>query len=127
LVPKRFRESLAEMRDVLMSGHGNYAQYRAAVESALSRNQPMIPYFGVCTRDFTFIEDGNEMLLNGLVNFHRMRLVSSVIKLIQQMQTRSYNFAPLPALQELIRATPEYTDKELIKFSTTNEPTESQQ
>jgi len=43
------------------------------------------------------------------------------------MQVASYSFQPVTALQDLLRNTPEYSEKELHKFSITNEPTEQPQ
>lgn len=75
-MPKRFKESLKEMGE-LMEGHGNYSKYRAALNNA---RPPMLPYLGVCLRDLTFIEDGNDTMVDGLLNFDKMRLIRYVLR-----------------------------------------------
>ncbi len=55
-VSEKAREQWSEM-DVLMSPQHNFRHYRRELKK---RKAPVLPYFGIYLRDFTFINDGNQ-------------------------------------------------------------------
>jgi hypothetical protein len=55
-VSEKVREQWSEM-DVLMSPQHNFRHYRRELKK---RKAPVLPYFGIYLRDFTFINDGNQ-------------------------------------------------------------------
>eukprot|EP01094_Clydonella_sp_ATCC50884_P029934 TRINITY_DN9566_c0_g1_i2.p1 TRINITY_DN9566_c0_g1~~TRINITY_DN9566_c0_g1_i2.p1 ORF type:complete len:1109 (+),score=481.89 TRINITY_DN9566_c0_g1_i2:90-3329(+) len=121
MVPRRLKDSLTELKE-LMDGHGNYRTYRD--ELAASR-PPLLPYFGVCTRDLTFMDDGNDDYVDGAVNFDKIRLMGNVIQEFQRMQDVSYsNIMPLDDLQDYLLAIGDYSDNDLHKLSVANEAKE---
>jgi hypothetical protein len=55
-ISDKAREQWSEM-DVLMSPQHNFRHYRHELKK---RKAPVLPYFGIYLRDFTFINDGNQ-------------------------------------------------------------------
>ena len=55
-ISDKAREQWSEM-DVLMSPQHNFRHYRHELKK---RKLPVLPYFGIYLRDFTFINDGNQ-------------------------------------------------------------------
>eukprot|EP00004_Rigifila_ramosa_P023034 TRINITY_DN6406_c0_g1_i1.p1 TRINITY_DN6406_c0_g1~~TRINITY_DN6406_c0_g1_i1.p1 ORF type:complete len:737 (+),score=176.85 TRINITY_DN6406_c0_g1_i1:1228-3438(+) len=83
---KQQLEAQQELK-TLMEPVRSYAKYRDAIHSL---NPPCVPFLGVYLRDLTFLEDGNENLSNGLINFQKRRRVFAVISEIQQYQQTRY-------------------------------------
>jgi hypothetical protein len=72
---------------------GNCKVYRSYLKrlcaSATQRN--FIPYIGLCLKDLTFIEDGNNTHTSaGSINFEKMRMVANIINQIQVAQRSKY-------------------------------------
>jgi son of sevenless len=89
---------LNQCREVT-SRHQNYKNFREHLHSV---NPPVVPYLGVYLTDLTFLEDGNSDTLpeSGMINFVKRRLVSQVIREIQQYQDTPYALEPFPELQQ---------------------------
>lgn len=86
-LPKKDRQTLSFLMDKL-SNKNAYKEYRSILKNA---NPPIIPYLGVYLTDLTFIEEGNKNEIEGLVNFHKRRLVYKVLAEIEQFQLTGYN------------------------------------
>jgi len=102
-----------------------HKNYREAIQKSVG---PCIPHLGVFLQDITFIEDGNEdMLDNGkLINFHKRRMVSKIILIIRQFQQSPYNFQYVEVIQDFIKdelnKTSKMGDAELFDISLIVEP-----
>jgi hypothetical protein len=77
---------LEEMHDIMATDR-SFANFRAKLKSC---NPPCIPYLGLYLTDLTFIEDGNNDNVGDLISFYKRRLVSGVIRDIQQYQQKPY-------------------------------------
>jgi son of sevenless-like protein len=73
-VSVRSRTTLEDIEE-LFSSESNFITYRR-LQGGLKRTAPCIPFFGLYSKDFVFINDGNpKRLANGLVNFSKLRMV----------------------------------------------------
>jgi hypothetical protein len=100
----------------------NHRNYRAALKSA---KPPTLPYMAIYTADLTHIEDGNDdRTARGMINFEKMRMISSVWRDIARFQSLrfAYCYRPIAEVQTWFTETPLLTDEELYKFSLVAEP-----
>lgn len=66
---------------------GSAATEAPATQAILSAGVPIVPYVGLYMRDFTFVEDGNQTLLqNGHINFEKMMLWGKLLREMREMQ-----------------------------------------
>lgn len=121
-LPKKDRQILSLLMDKLSNKH-SYKEYRSILKNA---NPPTIPYLGVYLTDLTFIEDGNKNKINGLVNFHKRRLVYKVLAEIEQYQLKGYNFNIDPNLMMMLSQLNFAQDSELYAMSLLREPRNSE-
>ncbi|KAJ3088186.1 hypothetical protein HK102_009360, partial [Quaeritorhiza haematococci] len=74
-----------------LSYRGNYKTYREIEHLA---KPPLLPFFGLIIKDLTFLNDGNQKILqNGLINFEKQRLIFNVINSIREYQRHKFPFA----------------------------------
>ena len=80
-----------------MSPNKSYGNYRREIRN---RKPPTVPYLGVFMKDMVFIEDGNKDFLNEVfINFYKRKLLSDVIREIQQFQQEPYNLRTIPEIR----------------------------
>lgn len=94
----------AEFREravALIDSSGNYQRYRATLRAA---EPPLVPYLGIYQTDLIFSSDGSPPRTSGgLINFHRYRLIASVLRKVQLHQAEVYSFVPLPPVQRFLQ------------------------
>ncbi|KAI9143235.1 ras guanine nucleotide exchange factor domain-containing protein [Paraphysoderma sedebokerense] len=94
IVPEKHKHTIKELEE-LVSPQGNYKNYRAIYDQ-MEREKgsvPFIPFFGLFLKDLLFINDGNpKKLENGLINFSKLRTITSKISTIQAWQSVPMNF-----------------------------------
>eukprot|EP01129_Flabellula_baltica_P000516 TRINITY_DN10506_c0_g1_i1.p1 TRINITY_DN10506_c0_g1~~TRINITY_DN10506_c0_g1_i1.p1 ORF type:complete len:512 (-),score=104.88 TRINITY_DN10506_c0_g1_i1:28-1563(-) len=127
-VVKKNKERLYDMYkeiELILSSEGSYSVLR---EELRLSNPPALPYLGLYLRDLTFIEDGNHNFIpvqteDGeieVVNFDKMRKVSTVIKDIRLFQQGAYNFNLVEPIYDFLLALPQTNEEyetELYKKS----------
>lgn len=64
-----------------MNPFHNMAKYR---ELQRATHPPFIPLFPIIKKDLTFLFDGNETQVDGLVNFEKLRMLSQQIRNIRK-------------------------------------------
>lgn len=101
----------------------NFATYRKILREV---NPPCVPFFGMYTKDLTFIQDGNPDYLpnSTLINFHKRQLLADVLREITVFQSARYNFFDVPAISvflETLRSAPT-DDMEFFERSLELEP-----
>ena len=82
----------------------NFAAYR---ELLCKVTPPCVPFFGLYTKDLTFIEDGNPDTLicdSHLINFTKRKLLAEVILEVKTFQNTPYNFMLVPAIERYLDA-----------------------
>jgi len=119
-LPKNATATFEQLTKVTSSSQ-NYAHYR---EALAAKESPFAPNLAVHLRDLTFIEDGNEDILDGLINFSKMHMIGAVFEEIHRLQSTPYHFKEIKAMNKyltqgifVLR-----TDKELYKRSNSCEP-----
>jgi len=90
-VPERYIERRERMQE-LMDPRNNYKSYRAELVQRKETKQYALPYFGIFTRDLTFIEEGNETKLDsGKCNTEKIILTSKALEEIRYWQHYTFS------------------------------------
>lgn len=92
---------LAELNQITQASR-NYHYYR---ELLYRISPPCVPFFGLYTKDLTFIEDGNPDQMYSdtrLINFCKRFLITDVIVEIRRFQSTPYSLARVPALIDFL-------------------------
>jgi len=67
--------------------------FKALREKLESLNTACVPFPGMFTKDLRFLEDGNkDILKTGMINWHKQKMVSEIIKRILKFQVTPYYF-----------------------------------
>lgn len=80
---------------------------------------------GVFLRDLTFIEDGNESLINGnQINFEKTKLLGSLIKDFTDMQRKEHSLRKVSAIYDFFAGiiVPNNVDESIYRLSLVVEP-----
>ena len=56
------------------------SKYRELQRSA---KPPLIPFFPIVKKDLTFLYDGNDSVVDGLINFEKLRMLSRQIRIVK--------------------------------------------
>ena len=78
-VPSKYRKAMDDLTGFMNPFH-NMAKYRELQRNA---TPPLIPFFPILKKDLTFLYDGNETQVDGLVNFEKLRMLSQQIRVIK--------------------------------------------
>jgi hypothetical protein len=111
----RLKKTKAKVKDSLERRYGevhaklsrasNFKTFREVLRTC---PRPTIPYMGMYQSDLTFIEEGNDDELDDpetgvtLINFHKRRLVASVILSVEEYQSTPYTLQRVPEAQSLL-------------------------
>lgn len=114
LIPKELVEDFKQLEQ-FVSPMKNFKNMRQAVKCNLP---PLLPYLGIFLTDFLFIDESNENVLNGKINFYKNFKLSSVIQELQCYQRVHYEFTVIPEIEELLCKKHTFTEDELIEMST---------
>jgi len=119
LAPKGLLKTLSIL-ETKLSAIGSYREYRATIKSIAP---PVIPYIGVYLTDLIFIEEGNPDEIDGLINFHKRRLIHNVLVDVRQYQQLGYvTIQSDPILTSFLKQLPFIGEKELFDLSLLREP-----
>ncbi|KAK0464469.1 ras guanine nucleotide exchange factor domain-containing protein [Desarmillaria tabescens] len=100
--------------EMTIDSNKNFNKYRSLMATV---TPPCVPFIGVFLSTLQFIQDGNpDNLPGGLVNFKKRQKASEVISDIQRWQAQSFNFQPIPAIQQ-------YIEDSLSQFNDTTKAT----
>ncbi len=112
-VSSKAKASLQRLR-VIVDPAQNYMVYRLEFRK---RKAPKLPYFGLYTRDVTFVEDGNPELLDGLLNFSRWEFLARAVLEISEVQSIAYVLSEIPEVNQLLQQIVLLSESELAKYS----------
>eukprot|EP00005_Dracoamoeba_jomungandri_P002607 CAMPEP_0174257468 /NCGR_PEP_ID=MMETSP0439-20130205/6599_1 /TAXON_ID=0 /ORGANISM="Stereomyxa ramosa, Strain Chinc5" /LENGTH=433 /DNA_ID=CAMNT_0015340563 /DNA_START=49 /DNA_END=1346 /DNA_ORIENTATION=+ len=84
-------EKIGVLSETFSSTH-SYQKLRA---HTVTLNPPCTPYIGLYLTDLVFINDGNEDRVGKLVNWKKCKMLSEVIRKIQELIQGSYPFSPI--------------------------------
>lgn len=126
LVSRKDLDILSEINQIIQPTR-NYSRYRDLLNKT---TPPCVPFFGLYTKDLTFIEDGNPDLLfsdSRLINFAKRSLTADVLYEIRRFQYVPYNFIRVPSLFEYLNLQfkPCMSDEERYERSLKLEPRQS--
>uniref|UniRef100_A0A8D0L6S2 Rap guanine nucleotide exchange factor 6 n=1 Tax=Sphenodon punctatus TaxID=8508 RepID=A0A8D0L6S2_SPHPU len=82
-LPSKYEKHLRDLQD-LFDPSRNMAKYRNILSSQ-SIQPPIIPLFPVVKKDITFLHEGNDSKVDGLVNFEKLRMIAKEIRQVVRM------------------------------------------
>ncbi|KAM6224295.1 rap guanine nucleotide exchange factor 6 [Rhynchocyon petersi] len=82
-LPNKYEKHLQDLQD-LFDPSRNMAKYRNILSSQ-SMQPPIIPLFPVVKKDMTFLHEGNDSKVDGLVNFEKLRMIAKEIRQVIRM------------------------------------------
>lgn len=82
-LPGKYEKLLAELQDVFDPSR-NMAKYRNLLNKH-NLQPPVIPLFPVIKKDLTFLHEGNNSEVDGLVNFEKLRMIAREIRHVVRM------------------------------------------
>uniref|UniRef100_A0AAY4DI30 Rap guanine nucleotide exchange factor 2 n=1 Tax=Denticeps clupeoides TaxID=299321 RepID=A0AAY4DI30_9TELE len=86
-LPVKYEKLLQELQGVFDPSR-NMGKYRSLLSTPTNTLQPpIVPLFPVIKKDLTFLHEGNESKVDGLVNFEKLRMIAREIRHVSQMAT----------------------------------------
>ncbi|XP_051903561.1 rap guanine nucleotide exchange factor 6-like isoform X7 [Hippocampus zosterae] len=82
-LPSKYDKLFGDLQDVFDPSR-NMAKYRNVL-SGQSMQPPVIPLFPVVKKDLTFLHEGNDSMVDGLVNFEKLRMIAKEIRHVVRM------------------------------------------
>uniref|UniRef100_A0A3Q1F1F8 Rap guanine nucleotide exchange factor (GEF) 6 n=1 Tax=Acanthochromis polyacanthus TaxID=80966 RepID=A0A3Q1F1F8_9TELE len=82
-LPSKYEKLFGDLQDVFDPSR-NMAKYRNVLSSQ-SMQPPIIPLFPVVKKDLTFLHEGNDSSVDGLVNFEKLRMIAKEIRHVVRM------------------------------------------
>eukprot|EP01135_Chromosphaera_perkinsii_P011024 Nk52_evm58s2309 gene=Nk52_evmTU58s2309 len=91
LSPKH--QEVFKILEGLLDPSRNMKKYRTMLAKA---SPPLIPFFPLFTKDLTFIHEGNDSKIDGLINFDKLRMLSREIRCLREYMMTPYTQNDLP-------------------------------
>ncbi|CAI9720796.1 rap guanine nucleotide exchange factor 2 isoform X14 [Octopus vulgaris] len=88
-LPNKYQKMFQDLQE-LMNPSRNMAKYRTLI-SPENTQPPMLPFFPVIKKDLTFIHFGNDSMVDGLINFEKLRMIAKEIRHICDMCSARYD------------------------------------
>ncbi|KAL7981826.1 hypothetical protein Chor_000883, partial [Crotalus horridus] len=82
-LPSKYEKLFQDLQD-LFDPSRNMAKYRNVLNSQ-NLQPPVIPLFPVIKKDLTFLHEGNDSKVEGLVNFEKLRMIAKEIRHVGRM------------------------------------------
>uniref|UniRef100_A0A8C1VQR8 Rap guanine nucleotide exchange factor (GEF) 6 n=1 Tax=Cyprinus carpio TaxID=7962 RepID=A0A8C1VQR8_CYPCA len=82
-LPSKYEKLLRDLQDIFDPSR-NMAKYRNTLSSQ-SVQPPIIPLFPMVKKDLTFLHEGNDSSVDGLVNFEKLRMIAKEIRNVVRM------------------------------------------
>uniref|UniRef100_A0A4W4HGN6 Rap guanine nucleotide exchange factor (GEF) 6 n=1 Tax=Electrophorus electricus TaxID=8005 RepID=A0A4W4HGN6_ELEEL len=82
-LPSKYEKLFRDLQDIFDPSR-NMAKYRNILSSQ-SVQLPIIPLFPVVKKDLTFLHEGNDSNVDGLVNFEKLRMIAKEIRHVVRM------------------------------------------
>uniref|UniRef100_A0A673ISZ4 Rap guanine nucleotide exchange factor 6-like n=1 Tax=Sinocyclocheilus rhinocerous TaxID=307959 RepID=A0A673ISZ4_9TELE len=82
-LPSKYEKLFRDLQDIFDPSR-NMAKYRNILSSQ-SVQPPIIPLFPVVKKDLTFLHEGNDSSVDGLVNFEKLRMIAKEIRHVVRM------------------------------------------
>ncbi|KAI1887469.1 hypothetical protein AGOR_G00190620 [Albula goreensis] len=82
-LPSKYEKLFQDLQD-LFDPSRNMAKYRNVLNNQ-NLQPPIIPLFPVIKKDLTFLHEGNDSKVDGLVNFEKLRMIAKEIRHVGRM------------------------------------------
>ncbi|XP_017318749.2 rap guanine nucleotide exchange factor 2-like [Ictalurus punctatus] len=82
-LPSKYEKLFNDLQD-LFDPSRNMAKYRNVLKSQ-NMQLPIIPLFPIFIKDLTFLHDGNDSMVDGLVNLEKLRMIAKEIRHVGRM------------------------------------------
>ncbi|CAL9706554.1 unnamed protein product [Knipowitschia caucasica] len=82
-LPSKYEKLFSDLQD-LFDPSRNMAKYRNVLNNQ-NMQPPIIPLFPVIKKDLTFLHEGNDSKVDGLVNFEKLRMIAKEIRHVGRM------------------------------------------
>lgn len=83
-LPGKYQRLFSDLQE-LMDPSRNMSKYRQLVSAELHEQHPIIPFYPVVKKDLTFIHLGNDTLVEGLINFEKLRMIAKEVRSLTHM------------------------------------------
>ncbi|KAJ3068903.1 Rap guanine nucleotide exchange factor 2 [Podochytrium sp. JEL0797] len=110
-LPEPVKKVYAEI-EKLADPSRNMKNYRDLLGHAAP---PIVPFLPIYLKDLTFMNDGNPKLVDGLINFDKLRMMGSRVKDIVSLAEVDFAFPVKPAIQNFIAMPPVETSLAKLK------------
>ncbi|XP_046859606.1 rap guanine nucleotide exchange factor 6-like [Xenia sp. Carnegie-2017] len=87
-VPSKYTKIFDDIKD-LMDPSRNMSKYRTLL-SREQRYPPVIPFFPIVLKDLSFLHFGNKSIVDGLINFEKLRSISKEVRNTTKLSLVSY-------------------------------------
>ncbi|KAL3876620.1 hypothetical protein ACJMK2_034439 [Sinanodonta woodiana] len=92
-LPNKYKKIYEDLQ-LLMDPSRNMSKYRNLINSEFVQ-PPMLPFFPVVKKDLTFIDLGNDSVVDGLINFEKLRMVAKEVRHICNMCSAKYDVSTM--------------------------------
>lgn len=82
-LPNKYEKLYQDLQDLLDPSR-NMAKYRNVLNNQ-NLQPPIIPLFPVIKKDLTFLHEGNDSKVEGLINFEKLRMIAKEIRHVGRM------------------------------------------
>lgn len=89
-VPSKYQKTFNDLQE-LMDPSRNMSKYRQLINTELSEQNPMIPFYPVVKKDLTFIHLGNDTKVESLINFEKLRMIAKEVRILSRMCSYNYD------------------------------------
>uniref|UniRef100_A0A8C1H4Z5 Rap guanine nucleotide exchange factor 4 n=1 Tax=Cyprinus carpio carpio TaxID=630221 RepID=A0A8C1H4Z5_CYPCA len=86
-LPSKFKKSYGEFEN-LMDPSRNHRAYRLTMAKL---EPPIIPFMPLLIKDMTFTHEGNKTFTDRLVNFEKMRMIASTVRIMRYCRSQPFN------------------------------------
>uniref|UniRef100_A0A8C1MCS6 Rap guanine nucleotide exchange factor (GEF) 4 n=1 Tax=Cyprinus carpio TaxID=7962 RepID=A0A8C1MCS6_CYPCA len=85
-LPSKFKKSYGEFEN-LMDPSRNHRAYRLTMAKL---EPPIIPFMPLLIKDMTFTHEGNKTFTDRLVNFEKMRMIASTVRIMRYCRSQPF-------------------------------------
>ncbi|XP_067928305.1 ras-specific guanine nucleotide-releasing factor 2-like [Watersipora subatra] len=120
MLTKQTKQTISKLQ-MLVSSDGRFKNMREALHKC---DSACVPYLGMYLSDLNFIEESSPNFVeDGLVNYSKMRMISNVIREVQQYQQQAYSISYSAAVcSYLLDRSMTLSDEQTYRLSLSIEP-----
>lgn len=120
---QKYREALSQAAPPLIPFLRTHAPcFRIAAKKVGLRGRELVAIF---IKDLTFLNDGNPMRLQGLINFDKLRMMADKVSQITAWSAVPYSYEVHEDIQRYIKNPPSLPFDKLLAIADQHEPRET--